>query len=69
MAKAQITLEIEIPHLPNFLRLTGQEGGVSLDLGQLNDNSYNEFEKEYIKALRKHWEKRRIKLNQQEINQ
>ena len=54
---AHITVEVEMPHMPNFLRFKGRQG--SIDIGDLDDDSYGEFENKYIESLRSHWQKRK----------
>jgi hypothetical protein len=57
MATININIEIEVPKLPNFFRLKNGKG--TIDLGDLSDEEYAEFEGLYIEGLRKHWKKRK----------
>jgi len=59
--KIDLNIEIEVPRMLNFLRIKGEKGTV--DLGSLSDDAYQEFENQYIEALRKHWLKRKEQLN------
>jgi Fe-S-cluster formation regulator IscX/YfhJ len=55
--KLNIHIQIQMPELPNFLRLAGPEG--TIDLGSFDDDAYAEFEEQYMEALRRHWIARR----------
>ncbi len=54
-------IKLQIPSLPSYLKIKGGKGRV--DIGDLNENDYNKFESEYMKALRSHWIRRRELMN------
>jgi len=55
-----LTLEIEIPMMPNFLRIKDQK--TTIDIGALSEEAYEKFEKKYTEKLRHHWEKRKLTI-------
>ena len=54
MAKS---FKIKTPVLPNFLRLEGIKG--TIDLGELSQEEYEEFEKQFVFDLKSHWKQRK----------
>ena len=52
--------KFKMPSLPNFLKFEGSNG--TIDLGELDPEAYEQFEKQYTKSLKDHWRKRRKNL-------
>ena len=61
--------QIEIPSLPNFLRFKKDKEGRgvqgTIDLGELDEEGFLEFQEQYGVALHVHWQKRRNNLKQE----
>lgn len=63
--KINITKEVEMPNLPNYLRVKsekiGRSNGETIDLGELDEEAFLEFKETFSTALHVHWNKRRKK--------
>ncbi len=56
-----LNVEIIMPRHPNFLRLKGEKG--TIDIGDLSDEAYTEFEHQYMESFKNHWLKRKKNLS------